>query len=468
MNESWANSEDEAGVDLHLQLDPALGRRVGVETAIRVAIRDGRLVAGARLPASRTLARQLGLARGTVTAAYDQLVAEGFLVAGQGSGTLVADLRASDTLAPDATEPTVEQPLDLRPGSPDVSGFPVSAWLQATRRALNHASVQALDYSDPRGLAELRSEVTAYLGRTRGVVASGGQVVITTGYLQSLSLLAAVAGSGPVAMEDPGLAAHRDVVRRAGRQLTALPVDDRGADARRLSQRHLAACDLAVVTPAHQYPLGVPLTPERRHQLVAWARARDAYVVEDDYDGEFRYDRQPVGALQGVSPDRVVYAGTTSKALAPGVRLGWMIVPRNLLDLVVDAKRQADLQTSAVIQLTVAELLRSHAYDRQVRAMRLRYRRRRDLLLEVLERRAGRHRRAMVRRSIAAGLQAVIRLPDEGVVISHAANLGLALSGLAEHFHDDGGEQQGIVVGFSKPPDSRYRDALEALARVLP
>ncbi|HEU0042726.1 MAG TPA: PLP-dependent aminotransferase family protein, partial [Jiangellaceae bacterium] len=279
------------GVDLHLELDSAAGRRAGLERALRDAIRTGRLAPETRLPSTRSLAAELELARGTVSAAYDQLVAEGYLSARTGSGTVVAG-RSELTPRPGPTTPDAPPPrYDLRPGSPDVATFPTAAWLRATRRALAQVPAVAYDYGDPRGRVELRTALAGYLGRTRGVLAGPDQVVITSGYVQALALLAGIMSrTGPAvfAMEDPGLSFHRDVVRYAGAQVVPLIVDDRGARTDLLAAAG-PAVRAAVVTPAHQYPTGVTLHPERRHSLVEWARARDALVIEDDYDGEFRY-----------------------------------------------------------------------------------------------------------------------------------------------------------------------------------
>ncbi|GLP70598.1 GntR family transcriptional regulator [Streptomyces sp. TUS-ST3] len=441
-------------VDLHLNADSAEGRRAGLERALRDAVRGGRLAPGARLPATRRLAEELGVSRGTVKAAYDQLIAEGYLTARQGSGTVVAPLPAAETRSPESATRARAPLFDLRPGSPDVGAFPAAAWVRAVRRAVAAAPVSAYDYGDPLGRIELRTALSEYLGRARGVVAPPERILVTSGAVQGLALLTRVLDGGTVAMEDPGLPFHREVVRRAGGRVVPVRVDELGVEVDDL--REPAA---VVVTPAHQYPTGVTLHPSRRRALTDWARARGALVVEDDYDGEFRYDRQPVGALQGMAPGQVVYLGTASKTLGPALRLGWMVLPPHLVAPVADAKLHSDHSTETIGQLALAELIRSHAYDRHVRACRLRYRRRRDRLVERL----GTGRRIQ---GIAAGLHALVEVEDETAVLARAAAEGLAVGSLREHWHA-AGPREGLVVGYGTPREGAYPGALEALVRVL-
>ncbi|MFI9546834.1 PLP-dependent aminotransferase family protein [Streptomyces sp. NPDC052016] len=448
-----------AGVDLHLEADVGEGRRAGLERALRDAVRNGRLAPGTRLPATRRLAVEVGVSRNTVKAAYDQLVAEGYLTARQGSGTRVASLPSPAANPPEAAARAREPRFDLRPGSPDVGAFPAAAWLRALRRAIATAPSLAYDYGDPRGRMELRTALSGYLGRARGVIAPPERIVITSGYVQGLALLTRVLEGARVAMEDPGLPFHREVVRRNGGDVVPVRVDERGVCAQELGDVRAV-----VVTPAHQYPTGVTLHPERRRALTDWARAGGGLIVEDDYDGEFRYDRQPVGALQGMAPGEVVYLGTASKTLGPALRLGWMVLPPHLVDAVAEAKLHSDHQTESIGQLALTELIDSHAYDRHVRACRLRYRRRRDLLLDRLGARRG-------VRGIAAGLHALVEVRDEDAVLARAEAEGLAVGRLGDHWHTPGedGEArpQGLVVGYGTPRERAYPEALDVLAKVL-
>jgi GntR family transcriptional regulator/MocR family aminotransferase len=293
------------------------------------------------------------------------------------------------------------------------------------------------------------------------VLADPEAVVVTSGYVQALALLVRTAAD-TVAMEDPGLPFHREVVRRNGGRVVALPTDGLGARTDLLGRRVRA--DAVVVTPAHQYPAGVTLHPARRQALTAWARRTGGLVVEDDYDGEFRYDRQPVGALQGTAPDHVVYVGTAAKTVGPALRLGWMVLPPRLVGPVAEAKLHSDYHTGVIEQLALAELIASHGYDRHVRAARLRYRRRRDLLVSRL---TGRHAPS----GVAAGLHALVRLPpdgpDEAGILARAAGAGLAVDALGPHWHTPGDHPQGLIVGYGTPGEGAYPAALEALVRVL-
>jgi GntR family transcriptional regulator/MocR family aminotransferase len=466
MPQDWSTPAA-AGVDLHLDLLLGEGRREGLERALREAIRSGRLAADSRLPATRALAVELGLARGTVSAAYDQLVAEGYLLARHGSGTTVAHV--SHAAAHHPRRPAPKPRHDLRAGTGDVSTFPVDLWLRSSRRALAAAPSAAFGYAeDLRGRPELRAALADYLGRARGVTAGPDRIVVTAGYAHALTLLARVLGPAVFALEDPGLPYHRELVAHAGNKVVPLPVDARGADPGLLPGDVRAL----VTTPAHQYPTGVTLHPTRRRALIEWARSTGGVVIEDDYDGEFRYDRQPVGALQALAPEHVVYAGTSSKALAPGLRLAWVVLPPDLVGPVLEELRLSTLGTDALSQLTLADLIGTHGYDRQIRGGRARYRRRRDALVAAL---------AEFPRLNAAGISAgqhiLVTLPsdrpddpEETELIEQARHRGLAVSGLAEHRHEataaatparapDGSTQaagrvRGLVVGYGAPTEA--------------
>lgn len=463
----WSNS----GLDLHLETRPEVGRRAGLEDALRAAIRDGRLRAGDRVPPSRELAVELRLARGTVTGAYQQLVAEGYLTARHGAGTRVATVPDSALArhGPAAATPT-PPPVrhDLMLGRPDTAAFPRQQWLRATRQVLSELPAAELTPGSMSGVRELREALVAYLGRTRGVRTRPDQIVITTGFMQSLSLLAqCLPGDRAMAMEDPCLNFHRRVVRRAGRTVLPLPVDASGA-----TDRVPPTAGSVVVTPAHQAVLGMVLAPRRRRGLVEWASASDGVVVEDDYDGEFRYDQQPVGALQAMAPDHVAYVGTTSKTLSPGLRLGWIVLPERLVRPVAEVKFQTDGATEVLGQHVLAKMITSHAYDRHIRTQRSRYRRRRDQLIKRLQRDVP----SVQVLGAAAGLQLMLELPQDGpsaVEVERAAlerGIRVAAGDLCWHATDqsvEGSPSNAVGVGYGAPPEHGFAAAVDAFVNVL-
>jgi len=441
--------------------------RVALTDAVRDAIRDGRLAPGARLPSSRSLAADLGLARTTVVEAYAELVAEGWLTARHGSGTRVATRSPAVPQHPTSPAPphTSGPRHDLIAGRPDVASFPRAQWLRATRRALAAAPDEAFGYGGPRGRPELREALADYLARARGVRTDPARIVVCAGVSHALTLLATVLrrrGVRAVAVESVGLHVHRDLLRAEGLRIPPVEVDGLGARTDTLG-RDVGA---VLLTPAHQFPTGVALDPSRRAAAVEWARTTGGLVVEDDYDGEFRYDRQPVGALQGLDPEHVVLLGTTSKALAPAVRLGWMVLPASLVAEVERAKGLVEPVTSGLDQLVLADLVGSGAYDRHVRARRRSYRRRRDELVAALARRAPH----VGVSGLAAGLHLVLTLPPgtEADVLRAAAWHRLALEGLGTFRHPDAGPgPDGVVVGYATPSDSAWAGTLDALCRVL-
>lgn len=478
MAKSWVNSAERIGSDLHLELSGPGSRRAALIDALREAVRGGRLAPGTRLPPYRSLAADLGVARNTVADAYAELVAEGWLTARQGSGTRVAERAepmrgARHARVPAKTPPRARGPRhDLRQGTPDASSFPRTAWLASYRRALQEAPNEVFGPGDPAGRIELREALAEYLARARGVRTEPGRIVICSGFAHALRLL--FQGGvlrGPLAVEAYGLPFHRELLAAAGVRTVPLPLDEHGAEVGRLARERAV-----LLTPAHQFPTGGPLHAERRAAVVDWARARGAVVLEDDYDGEFRYDRKPVGALQGLDPERVIFVGSVSKSLSPAVRLGWMVLPERYVDGVLAAKGEREAWASVLDQLCLADFLSSGAYDRHVRRMRQRYRSRRDRLVAAL----AEHAPHIEVTGVAAGLHAVLRLPPgtERSTVKAAAWRGVALDGLAEFRHPHAPEASeaseasetpnGLVVGYATPSEHAYAAALDALCGVLP
>src|SRR3954470_17097606 len=434
-----------------------------IEDQLRAAIRSGALKPGAAVPSTRDLARQLRVSRGLVVDAYAQLGAEGYLLVRQGARPRVAAVPGAGTAVADEPAAAPAPRYDFRPAIPDVSMFPRDAWLRCVRRALAVMTDEDLGYGDPRGVLRLRAALADYLGRVRGVVADPSRFVVTSGYMQSEGLVCralAAAGARRVAVERPGHPIQRATVARAGLEPVPVDVDAEGL---RVEDLDAAGTDAVILTPAHQFPLGVALSGERRGALLAWLRARDAIAVEDDYDAEYRYDRAAVGALQGLEPDRVVYAGSASKTLAPALRIAWLAVPPRLLDAVAAEKQLAGRGTADIEQDAVAGFLAAGELDRHLRRMRARYRARRDTLVAALA-------EALPEASIegiAAGLHATVRLPaghDEGAILAEAGRRRVALETMAEY---DGDGPPTLLLGYGQIAEAAIRPGVAELAAAV-
>jgi GntR family transcriptional regulator/MocR family aminotransferase len=400
-----------AGVALHEQL----------EHGVRDAVRAGRLAPGARLPSSRALAQQLGVSRGVVIEAYGQLTAEGYLAASQGAPTRVAVGPEVERPPVPATELAVRYPYNFDPTAPDLGAFPREAWQRSLRAALRGAPFDALGYGDPRGATELRNELMAYLGRARGAAPEPEHTLVCGGFTQGFALLCRVLrdrGVERIAVEQPGWPAHALIAERAGLAVTRIPVDENG-----LRVAALADEEVVVLTPAHQFPTGAVLSAERRAALLEWAEDVDGLVVEDDYDSELRYDRDAVGALQGLAPERVCSIGSVSKRLAPGIRLGWVLSPSWLTGALTYEQGVGD--APVLDQLALADFLARGELDRHLRRMRLRYRARRETLIAALRRRLPR----LVTTGAPAGLFVPVRLGE--AAISEAGSRGVGLDPVA-------------------------------------
>jgi len=459
-----------AGLDLHL-VRPGGSVRDSVMDAVRDAIRSGRLVPGTRLPSSRALATDLGVARNTVARAYGELIAEGWLTSQHGSSTLVSQ-RAAEVVRSVAAPPTRRQPRrldhDLRPGRPNLSAFPRAEWGRAVKRALDAAPFEAFDYADRYGRPELRRALAQYLARARGVRARPCNIVVCAGAAEGLNLIAGAlseSGVAAVAVEEFGLSTQWASFDRAGLRCPPLEVDADGAVVEPLDD--MADVGGVLLTPSHQFPLGVALHSDRRAAVIDWARRNGTVIIEDDYDGEFRYDRKPVGALQGVDPDHVIYMGTVSKSLAPGLRLGWLVLPDRLVEPVAQQKGELAETSGFVDQLTMAEFVVSGSYDRHVRTMRAQYRRRREQLVAAVARSSPKTTVA----GMPAGLHVMLELASghESEVSRQLAWRRLGVEGLDTFRHPDTASgRDGLVIGYASPASSAWSSALNAMTQLLP
>jgi GntR family transcriptional regulator/MocR family aminotransferase len=450
--------------DVFLEIDLRRGfLRRNLRSALREAIQQGRLTAGTRLPSSRRLAADLEVSRGVVADTYDQLAAEGYLTVTERQAPIIAAVAAPAPTVAATERPT--WPVDFVATTPDVELFPRRAWLRAMERAMRAAPNAAFDYGDHRGRHELRAALHDYLGRVRGVRIDPERIVITQGFTQALDLLCRVLrerGATTLTFETPSQPNPWSTVVAAGLRIEAVPVDGQGIVTDGLAG---LSGDAVLVGPAHQFPTGAVMAPSRRAALVAWAARRDRLIIEDDYDAEFRYDRLGIGAVQGLDPNRVVHVGTSSKTLVPGIRLGWMSLPADLVDEVRAAKAAADSGSPALEQLALADLLSSGEYDRHVARARQAYRRRRDALVGAVARRLP----GLRLDGAAAGLHLLLRLPDgiDDVAISHAAEArGVRVEALSP-MSLIGGPERGLVLGYSRLSVERIDGAVATLAEVL-
>ncbi|MGX9788645.1 MocR-like pyridoxine biosynthesis transcription factor PdxR [Mycobacterium sp. MMS18-G62] len=453
-----------SGPELLVELDRAAAEPLHRQLAsgLRDAIRTGRLAPATRLPSTRVLAADLGVSRRLVVDAYSQLTAEGFLLSRHGSGTRVATVDAASTPERDAREASKQFDIDFAPGSPDLGSFPRHAWLRALRQGLAEIESNAFGYVAPQGLQVARIAVADYLRRTRGVLADPQHIVLCSGATQAIALLASVLKNDTFAMEDPGFWLHRMVLRHNGIEPVPVPVDDDGLNVAALADSDATA---VLATPAHQSPTGVVLPATRRTELLEWARG-GRLIVEDDYDAEYRYDRAPVGALQGVAPDRVVYVGSTSKTLAPGLRIGWMVLPAHLVDAVALAKGLADTGSSVMDQIAFAQLLISGEYDRHLRQMRRRYLVRRNALLQALSQ----YLPEATVLGAAAGVHLTVRFPvgfPIGRVVRRAAEMRVHVEPLAPCYANPDAAPPGLMLGYANLTESQIDTGVRALARAL-
>ncbi|MFF0338540.1 PLP-dependent aminotransferase family protein [Kribbella sp. NPDC004875] len=468
-----------------LQLDPAEAAPGGLADwltdRLRTAISTGHLPVGTRLPATRTLAADLGISRGVVTESYQRLTEDG-QIAGRGrAGTVV--VAAPIGTAPAPMEPAVRrstvlrQPgldafdtlrgvgsrIDLTPGVPDLAAFPRAAWIRAERAVLGNLEAAEFGYGDPAGTPALRRAVAAWLAQYRGIAADPDDLIVVAGVAQAIGLVAqllAERGVHEVAVEDPGSLGSRQHLRSWGMRTPPVPVDDRGLAVDVLRK---SGASVVMVTPAHHFPTGVVLDGERRRDLIQWA-ADGGLILEDDYDAEHRYDRPPVPALRAMLPDQVIYAGSVSKLLAPALRIGWMLAPPQYKDELIGRKRLADLGNAALPQLTLAHLMESGELERHLRFLRRRHRARRDAMVAAVQK----YLPTATIHGAAAGLHLTITFDaafddvfDDVELAAAALDRGVKTHPLSWHCQLP--HAPGLVLGYAARTPTEITDAIRTI-----
>jgi GntR family transcriptional regulator / MocR family aminotransferase len=456
---------------------------------LRKAIDSGRLQPGERLPSTRDLAEQLGVSRTVVLLAYEQLLADGLTTSRHGSGTYVVEAlhlktrkekkfsiqarlsrfgkvaTAEATNVPPSEERSRSLRYDFAYGHSNIELFPFEAWRRALLRNARKISIREIDYGSPSGTSALRESICAYLQRARAVICDPSQVIIVNGSQQGLDLVARVLlePGQRVIIEEPQYQGTRQILRAAGARLIPVPVDHEGLITSKLPDD----ARLAFVTPSHQFPTGVILTLERRLELLAWAKQRNAIVIEDDYDGEFRYKKQPMESLHGLDPDgRVIYIGTFSRTIFPALRIGYMIVPKSLVAAFTTAKWLCDRHTATLEQQTLSDFLSNGHYERCLHRVRRRNALVRAALLDSIHRYLG--GRVEVSGD-GAGVHLVLwptdRLSEE-TIIERAAARGVGVYGIAPYFLKQP-SRAGLMIGYSRMKDAAIREGIRRLAEVL-
>jgi GntR family transcriptional regulator / MocR family aminotransferase len=461
-----------------------------VYAGLREAILSGAFRAGDRFPSTRDLAEQLGISRTAVLAAYDQLLVEGFVAGRAGSGTYVAEglsagppSRGADsarlrlTRFGKAAAAAAQLPVaaggrppalryDFSYWRSSVEMFPFELWRRILLRHARRATLRSLDYGPAAGSLALREAICAHLQRSRAVVSDASQVIIVNGSQQALDLAARglVERGDPVVLENPHYQGARSVFQAAGARLHAIPVDGDGLDPARLPAR----ARIAYVTPSHQLPTGAILPLSRRLALLQWARRAGAVILEDDYDGEFRYHGQPLESMQGIDTEgRVVYLGTFSRTIFPALRIGYMIVPPSLVPAFTGAKLLSDRHTSTLEQETLAEFIATGAYERHLRRARRLHARRRETMLDAIARHLG--DRVSVTGD-ASGTHLVIwprTRVAESTLIAQAAARHVSVYGISSYFLGRAA-RPGLMLGYSRMKEPDIREGIRRLAEAIP
>jgi GntR family transcriptional regulator / MocR family aminotransferase len=487
---------DRTARTLSVPVDPRLPQplQVQIYAGIRRAILDGIVPSGTRLPSSRDLAADLGVSRTTTVLAFDQLVAEGYLTGRAGSGTFVArdlpDERLRQPVAGSrggrrhpplsrrgvalaATPPTTFKitgaPRPFRIGTPALDCFPIQVWNRLAARRAKALTLAQLDYGHAAGVPALREAIADHVRRARGTSCAADQVIVVRGAQHGLEMICRLLlDPGDAAwMEEPGYPGARGALVAAGARIRPIPVDEQGLRVDAGAQR-AADARLAYVTPSHQFPLGVPMSLPRRLALLAWARTARAWIIEDDYDSEFRYGARPIPSLHGLDvDDRVIYVGSFSKTLFPALRLGFLIVPADLRDAVVSARRADDIHPPTLDQAIVADFIADGHFERHLRRMRTEYRARLDALVAASVRHCG---GALTLRPVATGLHAVADLHgnDEQVVFQEALTRGIELMPLSAYrSRHRPSSAQGLVLGFGSIRPELVDAGMERLAAAI-
>ena len=456
------------GIALQHHSEVALARQL--YQILREKMTEGQLNPGEALPSTRELAKQLAVSRNTICEAYEMLAAEGYIISRQGTKTRVAAGLQLEKAAPAFPEniPAASAPLiaDFQTGRPDIRQFPRHLWLQLLRKATNELPPALWSYSGPAGLPALRREIAAWLYRSRGLAVEPQDLFITAGATQALKLLAELlAGDGrEIIMEDPCHRGMLQVLQGRGVPVYPVPVDRQGLQTGALARK--GACAV-YVTPSHQFPLGGILPAGRRAELVRYARENGLYLLEDDYDSEFRYTGPPVAPLYSLDPQQVIYIGTFSKILFPALRIGYVILPRQLQGRWRHLRTYTDVQNPPFAQAALAEFLQTRKLDRHIQNMRRLYGHRRNILLQTLAAVFGSNWRAW---GDTAGLHLAVEFPGrcfDDAFIRHCQSKGLRIGTVETHSIRKGEHLAKLLLGYGHLEPEEIKTGLALLHTIV-
>lgn len=454
-------------VDFKTSSSGALKRRV--EEVLRAAIDSGKLPPGIALPSSRLFSQQLAVSRGLIVGVYEQLISEGYLTSARGSATRVALRRSTrdrSAETPQKIHNVESTQFDFKAGLPDMELFPKRNWLRASRQAINQAHPASLTYPPSQGEISCRTSIANYLNRSRATAADPVNMVICTGVTQGIRLISQALrmnGVTKIAVEDPSQIRQSFGIKAEGLEIVRIGVDAEGICVQDLWETDAGA---VLITPCHQYPTGSVLSPARRARLIAWAHARNAVIIEDDYDAEYRYDTPPVSAMQGLDPAHLIYVGSVSKTLAPGIRLGWLVLPSSLVKAVANAKRTADRGSSVLEQLTLGAFIEQGYLDSHLRITRAIYKRRRATLLLALKK----YLPHFVPTGIDAGLHVMIEIPsslNEEDIVGLAASEGIVITGAHMHCTRPPHAAPALLLGYGCIQEQEITLGIKKLATLI-
>ncbi|MNM81904.1 HTH-type transcriptional regulatory protein GabR [compost metagenome] len=464
-----------------IRFDPASYLSITAQLCqqVRQNNENGEFGDGLRLPPTRKLAAEFGIARNVFIDAYEQLIAEGYLIGQAGSGTYVAggiqqspagavDEKQLDVegLTEDSTPPLPEGLIDFEIGTPDLRQFPRQLWAKYLKEAAEMMPSASFDYGDIRGEKTLRLEISAYLHRTRGMRCHPAQIMIVSGSSEGFTLIAQALRDSfdGVYLEDPTIEFTQHIFRRAGYRISPVAVDGTG-----MKLHELPAWEpghLMLLTPSHQFPGGGILSIQRRQQAIRLAEEAGAYLIEDDYDGDFRLKGVPIPPLQALSPDRVIYVGTFSKTLAPGLRLGFLVLPRHLVNPVADLRESLNLRTPSIPQVALARFMQDGRLDRHIHKMKKLYRQRRQLLIEALKQHFG--DRVLVQGDEAGmHLQVQIAGLPVGIDWSNAQAHGVRVYSVEDYCLVKGNYTRHILLGYGNLPEENIEPGIARLRRFI-